>query len=61
MKKKMNYLILLFTIFFVVGCTNIEDTSNTDVEIDSQEVVATVETNKNYEKKKLSLRLLTSQ
>lgn len=46
----MNYLILLFTIFFVVGCTNIEDTSNTDVEIDSQEVVATVETNKNYEK-----------
>ncbi|WP_339241285.1 DNA/RNA non-specific endonuclease [Paenibacillus sp. FSL F4-0243] len=50
MKKKMNYLILLFTIFFVVGCTNIEDTSNTDVEIDSQEVVATVETNKNYEK-----------
>lgn len=50
MKKKMNYLILLFTIIFVVGCTNIEDTSNTDIEIDSQEVVATVETNKNYEK-----------
>lgn len=50
MKKKMNYLILLFTIIFVVGCTNIEDTSNTDVEIDSQEVVTTVETNKNYEK-----------
>ncbi|WP_239710771.1 DNA/RNA non-specific endonuclease [Paenibacillus sp. 19GGS1-52] len=29
----------------MVGCTNVEDTSNT-----SQEVVATVETNKNYEK-----------
>ncbi|WP_054943639.1 DNA/RNA non-specific endonuclease [Paenibacillus ihuae] len=50
MKKKMNYLILLLTIIFVVGCTNVEDTSNTDVETDSQEVVATVETNKNYEK-----------
>ncbi len=50
MKKKMKFLILLLTINFVVGCTNIEDTSNTDVETDSQEVVATVETNKNYEK-----------
>ncbi|MEC0094343.1 DNA/RNA non-specific endonuclease [Paenibacillus macquariensis] len=51
MKKKMNFLIILFlTIIFMVGCTNVEDTSNTDVETDSQEVVATVETNKNYEK-----------
>ncbi|MCL6605537.1 MAG: DNA/RNA non-specific endonuclease [Paenibacillus sp.] len=50
MKKKMNYLILLLTIIFAVGCTNVEDTSNTDVETDSQEVVATVETNKNYKK-----------
>jgi hypothetical protein len=38
MKKKMNYLILLLTIIFMVGCTNVEDTSNTDVETDSQEV-----------------------
>jgi hypothetical protein len=46
---KMNYLILLLTIIFMVGCTNVEDTSNTDVETDSQEVT-TVETNKNNEK-----------
>lgn len=49
MKKKMNHLILLLTINFMVGCTNVEDTSNTDVETDSQEVT-TVETNKNNEK-----------
>ena len=49
MKKKMNYLILLLTIIFMVGCTNVEDASITDVETDSQEVT-TVETNKNSEK-----------
>ena len=50
MKKKMNYLILLLTtIFIMLGCTNVEDTSNTEVETDSQEVT-TVETNKNNEK-----------
>lgn len=49
MKKKMNYLILLLTIISMVGCTNVEDTSNTDVETDSQEVT-TVESNKNNEK-----------
>ena len=49
MKKKMNYLILLLTIIFMVGCTNVEDTSNTDVETDSQEET-TVERNKNNEK-----------
>jgi PBP1b-binding outer membrane lipoprotein LpoB len=27
MKKKMNYLILLLTFIFMVGCTNVEDTS----------------------------------
>ena len=48
MKEKMNYLILLLTIIFMVGCTNVEDTPNTDVETDSQEVT-TVETNKNNE------------
>jgi len=45
---KMNYLILLLTIIFMVGCTSVEDTSNTDVETDSQGVT-TVETNKNNE------------
>jgi len=49
MKKKMNDLILLLTIIFMVGCTNVEDASNTDVETDSQEVT-TVETNENSEK-----------
>ena len=50
MKKKLNYLILLLTtIFIMLGCTNEEDASNTDVETDSQEVT-TVETNKNSEK-----------
>ena len=38
MKKKMNYLIvLLMTIFMMVGCTNEEDASITDVETISQE------------------------
>ncbi len=49
MKKKMSYLILLLTIIFMVGCTNVEDAPITDVETDSQEVT-TVETNKNSEK-----------
>lgn len=49
MKKKMNYLILLLTTIFMVGCTNLEDASITDVETDIQEVT-TVETNKNSEK-----------
>ncbi|MGM1023684.1 MAG: hypothetical protein ACQEXV_24875 [Bacillota bacterium] len=50
MKKKLNYLILILTIFFMVGCTNVEDTSKTDVETDSQEIT-TDTTNKNSEKK----------
>ncbi|MGE7930716.1 DNA/RNA non-specific endonuclease [Lysinibacillus xylanilyticus] len=47
MKKKINYLILLLTAIFIVGCTNVEDVSNTDVKSDSQEV-----TTKNNEKQK---------
>jgi hypothetical protein len=49
MKKKMNYFILLLTIIFMVGCTNVEDESITDGEKDSQEVT-TVNTNENSEK-----------
>ena len=49
MKKKMIYLILLLTTIFMVGCTNLEDTSITYVETEPQEVT-TVETNKNNEK-----------
>ncbi|QUG41724.1 DNA/RNA non-specific endonuclease [Psychrobacillus sp. INOP01] len=52
MKKKMNYLILLLTTIFIVGCTNIEDASITDVETDPQEVT-TVETNLNSEKEEI--------
>ncbi|MER2170617.1 MAG: DNA/RNA non-specific endonuclease [Psychrobacillus psychrodurans] len=38
MKKKINYLILLLTAIFIVGCTNVEDASVTDKETVSQEV-----------------------
>ncbi len=49
MKKKMNHLILLVSTILMVGCTNVEDASNTYVETDSQ-AVTTVETNINSEK-----------
>ncbi|MCH1627120.1 DNA/RNA non-specific endonuclease [Ferdinandcohnia quinoae] len=45
MKKKMNYLTILITIIFIVGCSNVEDSSITDVETNPQEET-TVETNK---------------
>jgi hypothetical protein len=38
MKKNITYLIILLTFIFIVGCTNVEDTSKTNVETDSQEV-----------------------
>ncbi len=38
MKKKINYLILLLTAIFIVGCSNVEDASVTDKETVSQEV-----------------------
>ncbi|WP_251551230.1 DNA/RNA non-specific endonuclease [Neobacillus muris] len=44
MKKKLNSLIFLLTIIFIVGCTNVEEGSVTDGETDSQEVT-TVNTN----------------
>lgn len=47
MKKKINYLILLLTAILIVGCTNVEDVSNTDGKADSQEV-----TTKNSKKEK---------
>ncbi|MGM8213425.1 DNA/RNA non-specific endonuclease [Virgibacillus sp. W0430] len=43
MKKKMNYLFLLFTIIFIVGCTNVEDLSSTNGEQDAQEVTTAVD------------------
>lgn len=49
MKKKMNYLILLLTAIFIVGCSNVEDVSNTDGNANSQEV-----TTKNSENEKTS-------
>ncbi|MEH7885149.1 hypothetical protein V7654_12615 [Bacillus sp. JJ1609] len=48
MKKKVNYLILLLITIFIVGCTNVEDSSITDGETDPQEVT-TVNTNENSE------------
>lgn len=50
MKKKISYLILLLTAIFIVGCTNVEDVSNTDGKADSQEV-----TTKNSEKEKTTI------
>ncbi|MCM3315144.1 DNA/RNA non-specific endonuclease [Rummeliibacillus stabekisii] len=47
MKRKMNYIILLLTTIFIVGCT--EGGSIKDKETNSQEV-NTVDTNKNSEK-----------
>ncbi|MBD8026286.1 DNA/RNA non-specific endonuclease [Ureibacillus sp. Re31] len=50
MKKTMNYYLILFVMtIFVVGCTNVEDTSVADVETDQQEET-TVETNNKNEK-----------
>lgn len=49
MKKILNYLILLLTIMFMVGCTSIEDVSNNnDVEISQQELT-TEQTNQSNE------------
>jgi hypothetical protein len=45
----MNYLILLLTTIFMVGCTNVEDAPITEGETDPQEVT-TVNTNENSEK-----------
>ena len=42
MKKKMNYLILLLTIIFMVGCANVEETSKADTNNEKEETVTTV-------------------
>ncbi|WP_273836267.1 DNA/RNA non-specific endonuclease [Guptibacillus sedimenti] len=52
MKKKLNYLLLLLTIIYMVGCTNSEDASSTALEIDPQEANA-VETNENSKEETL--------
>ncbi|MYL34299.1 hypothetical protein GLW08_10505 [Pontibacillus yanchengensis] len=46
MKKKMSYLFLLLTTIFMVGCTEVEDTSISDKETNSQEA-AIANTDKN--------------
>ncbi|WP_033828812.1 DNA/RNA non-specific endonuclease [Bacillus andreraoultii] len=48
MKKKIYYLILLLSIIFIVGCTNVEDASLLNDKTNSQEVT-TVETKQNNE------------
>ncbi|MFP7494410.1 DNA/RNA non-specific endonuclease [Terribacillus saccharophilus] len=40
MKTKMNYLVLLLTIIFMVGCTNVENTATTNKETVSKVVAA---------------------
>ena len=60
MKKKMIYLILFLTAIFVVGCTNLEVESITDVEIDPQEVT-TFDTNKNSEIKETITAVVDEQ
>jgi hypothetical protein len=43
MKKKMNYLISLLTITLIAGCTNAEDTSNTNADkVPQEETTVTV-------------------
>ena len=60
MKKKINYLILLLTAIFIVGCTNVEDASVTDKEIDSQDVT-TVETNSNNREKEETITTVVDE
>ncbi|WLR60176.1 DNA/RNA non-specific endonuclease [Guptibacillus hwajinpoensis] len=67
MKKKINYLISLLTITFIVGCTNVEEVSTTDVNLEAETKTETqkndkvpneetiVETNENSEKENLDL------
>lgn len=57
MKKKMSYIILLLTTFLMIGCTNLEDASVTDVETDLQEAT-TVETNINSEKEEANATVI---
>ena len=49
MKKTLSYFVLLLTIIFIVGCTNVDDASSSDVSTDSQEEVVTEETNEKTE------------
>ncbi|MFC9601153.1 DNA/RNA non-specific endonuclease [Peribacillus butanolivorans] len=60
MKKKINYLILLLTAIFIVGCTNVEDASVTDKETDSQDVT-TVETNLNNSEKEETITTVVDE
>lgn len=48
MNKKMNYLIMILMTIVMVGCANVEDTSNKNGETEIQEVT-TVHTNENSE------------
>ncbi|WP_214484820.1 DNA/RNA non-specific endonuclease [Bacillus sp. SM2101] len=57
---KMNYLILLLTFIFMVGCSNLEDASITDAKTDPQEAT-TAETNKNSEKEETITTVVDEQ
>ncbi|WP_028393956.1 DNA/RNA non-specific endonuclease [Bacillus cihuensis] len=60
MKKKINYLILILTAIFIVGCTNVEDASVTDKETDSQDVTK-VETNSNNSAKEETITTVVDE
>ncbi|MGE7771188.1 DNA/RNA non-specific endonuclease [Viridibacillus arvi] len=60
MKKKINYLILLLTAIFIVGCTNVEDASVADKETDSQDVT-TVEKNSNNSEKEETITTVVDE
>lgn len=57
MRKKLSYIILLLTTIFMVGCTDLEDVSNTEEETPQQEA-PTVETDINSEKEEVNASVI---
>lgn len=56
MRKKLSYIILLLTTIFMVGCTDLEDVSNT--EETTQQEAPTVETDINSEKEEVNASVI---
>lgn len=57
MRKKLSYIILLLTTVFMVGCTDLEDVSNTEEETPQQEA-PTVETDIYSEKEEVNASVI---
>ncbi|WP_307343535.1 DNA/RNA non-specific endonuclease [Metabacillus malikii] len=60
MKKKLNYFILLLTTVFIVGCTNVDDTSITKEETAPQEET-TVTTEQDTEKEETAATVIEEE